>query len=107
MPFSKERTTVIIFGILISIIFLKEYIDTHHNTDGIINDGRQKKIDSTVKKQEKNMADKMIMACKDGLIKGCIAGGVSGGFVGAIAGGTTYGIANPIITYITEHGKNT
>lgn len=104
---TKTQFTRIIFIILIVIVLFKEfYTDTFNDTACDI---PKEKIDKVIKKiitsKEKNISDKLILACKDGLLKGSIVGCVNGGIPGAIAGGMAYGIANPIIVYITEFNE--
>jgi hypothetical protein len=104
---NKTQFTRIIFILLILIVLFKEYYtDTFNDTTY---DVPKEKIDNVIKKiitaKEKKISDKLILACKDGLLKGSIVGCVNGGVPGAIAGGMSYGIANPIIVYLTEFNE--
>lgn len=65
----------------------------------------REKIDDTlidmVAERNRTLSDKMWLSCKDGLIKGSVTGAITGGFIGGISGGAIFGVANPVLLYIT------
>ena len=48
------------------------------------------------------MSDKLIISCKEGIIKGYITGWITGGFMGGIIGGSLFGVCNPLLLYIND-----
>ena len=57
------------------------------------------------KSSKKRLNDKLTSSCKDGIIRGMVTGYITGGLSGAITNGTLFGVANPIIFYISEYSK--
>jgi hypothetical protein len=103
MEITKERFSIILFIIMILVVFLKEfYTDIYYTQKtSCTNMKIDKEIKNIIAKKETSLTNKMIDACKSGLLRGCVAGSLTGGVVGGIGGGVVYGISNSIVTYIT------
>lgn len=110
MEISQKRFTQITFIILIILVLFKEiYTDKLENDIKNTNMCTTNEINDEMKKivlnKKKNISDKMIDACKDGMFKGAISGSILGGVPGAITGGVVYGISSPIIMYVESFTK--
>ena len=97
----KPRTIRVAFITLLIIVLFMEYIEDNDETYC-----SQEKINTVVKgiikNNEKKTHHKLARACKSGMLRGCVTGGINGGLDGMIAGGVMYGLANPIIIYLSN-----
>lgn len=101
LVFTDPITTRKIFIVMVIFILLMEYIEDDSNpecTPSKIN----KVVETIVKKEEKKIHHKLADSCKSGMLRGCVTGGINGGLEGMITGGVMFGIANPIITYLSQ-----
>lgn len=86
---------------MLIVILNKKYI-IEPSKDTCDKEQCDKEINEIVVNKNKNVYDKMISACGEGIIKGGITGGITGGGIGAITGGVLFGIANPILVIVSE-----
>ena len=100
----KFTFSSIIFIMLLLIILGNDFfhdkypnIEYTYTTEDINNE-----VIALLKKKEQKITDKMIYACREGIINGCITGGMTGGFQGAIAGSILGGLSQAMIIYINE-----
>jgi hypothetical protein len=61
-----------------------------------------KKIQTMIEDDEKPIKEKLINSCKKGMVNGFLSGLVGGNFSGCIISSASYGLINPMITYL-EH----
>lgn len=97
---TKFRIMAIVFIIICLVLLIKwpEKNTTHYHTP--------EKIKIVIEKlaidKVKPMSDKLIISCKEGIIKGYITGWITGGFMGGIIGGSLFGVCNPLLLYIND-----
>ncbi len=100
LVFTNPNTVRTIFIIMVMFIIIMEFIEEEQNikcSQFKINEV----VSKIVKQKEKKIHHRLADSCKSGMLRGCVTGGINGGLEGMIAGGVMFGIANPIITYLS------
>ena len=98
---ASPRTTRLIFVALLCIVIIMEFMEelpeTHCSQEKINN-----VVTNIIKNNEKKTHYKLAHACKSGMLRGCVTGCINGGIEGMFTGGVMFGLANPIITYLSK-----
>ena len=63
---------------------------------------RKEILHSIALEKSRALSDRLLIACKDGLIKGCITGTLTGGFTAGVVSAAIFGIVNHVILYASE-----
>lgn len=103
--FCRQNIFYTIFIILLCLIvyYDKYCICSVNKKEDMTNSNNiRKKLTELIEEDSKPIKEKLINSCKTGMINGFISGIVGGNVSGCIIGSASYGIINPMITYI-EH----